>query len=189
MQKNMKKIWDVCKQLGGHCVGPKKRQYLAQVLNDPSIEEWNEAMEKTGGEGGCEATIIGRMDQTEYDGKKFTLIDETSQVDYPFKSRNFDEQERKEGLYKAHLLFHDEGTMHQVFRKFGNNRSVPKGRAKKELWHRALTVQLREAERIHYNSVSQLMLNMYTWGKMPMHMQINETFKIDKKNARKAPKP
>lgn len=37
-QKDMRKVWDVCRQLGGHCIGPKRRQYLAQVPNDPSIE-------------------------------------------------------------------------------------------------------------------------------------------------------
>ena len=42
----MKQIWDTCKQIGGHCTGQQKKQYLAQVLNDPSTEEWNLAMAK-----------------------------------------------------------------------------------------------------------------------------------------------
>ena len=79
------------------------------MLNDPSIEEWNEAMKKTGGEGGREATVIGRMGVNDYDGKHFPLIKNTNQVAYPLKSTYLDEQEKKEGEYKTHLLFNCEG--------------------------------------------------------------------------------
>ena len=65
-------------------------------------------MKKTGGEGGCEATIIGKIEQEDYDGKSFPLIKETHQVDYPLNSRYYDEQEKKKGQYKAHILFNGE---------------------------------------------------------------------------------
>ena len=155
------------------------------MLNDPSTEEWNIAMAKPGGEGGCEATVVGHLDQTTYDGKYFPFIKDTNQVDYPYQSRYFDEQEKKEGFYKARQLFDDEGLIHQVFRNFGNNRSVPKGRTEKELWHRALTIPFREVETIKYNPVTKLLCGMYAWGRMPMNMQISETFKIDKKQLEK----
>ena len=116
------------------------------------------------------------------------MIKDIHQIDYAFNSRYYAEQEKKEGQYKAHLLFNCEGAMHQVFRSAGNNRSVPKGRTEKELWHRALTVQLRESEQLVYNPITQLLQNMYSWGRMPMQMQVSETFKINKKNGKKCTK-
>ena len=145
-------------------------------------------MAKSGGEGGCEAIVVGNLDHTSYDGKFFPFIKDTNQVDYPYHSRYFDEQEQKEGIYKARQLFDDVGLIHQVFRKFGNNRTVPKGRAEKELWHRALTIPFREEEKMEYNPIPKLLSGMYEWGKMPMNMQISETFKVDKKNGKKGTK-
>ena len=42
--------------------------FMAQALNDPSVDEWNNALMKSGGEGGCKAEVIGKYKEDEHNG-------------------------------------------------------------------------------------------------------------------------
>ena len=48
-------------------------------MNDPSLDEWNRALSKSGGEGRCKAEVIGKYNEGEYTGIEFNFLEENIQ--------------------------------------------------------------------------------------------------------------
>ena len=61
--KDWRSLWEYSRELGCTSRGSKKRNYKDVKRTDPTIEEWSKAMAQSGGEGGCEATVIATDDK------------------------------------------------------------------------------------------------------------------------------
>ena len=73
----------------------EKNQFTAQVLDDPSIDEWNRALMKSGGEGGCKAEVIGKYKEDEYNGIELNFMKEYIQSAEPMEKSDQEVTEEK----------------------------------------------------------------------------------------------
>ena len=55
--------WHLCRVLGGTGNRGRKRCVRDVVRNGPMVEEWVVAMQKSGGDGGCEAVEVWRQEE------------------------------------------------------------------------------------------------------------------------------
>ena len=91
----------------------KKRNVKDTIREDPSSVEWAQAMAKTGGEGGCEATVIKYLQENEeYDRKEIIQVPNEGTT-----------QEEKVICYPDELM--------EAIKKMKYKRAVPQNRARK----------------------------------------------------------
>ena len=121
--KDLRRSWQACRVLGGTGARGRKRNIREVVRNDPSVDEWQVAMDKKGGEGGCEAKEIWRREDKElegYDRKELAQV-----------------KGARAGAEAEREWFCQPEELGERLRVMKYRRCVPVNRAPKELYHMA----------------------------------------------------
>ena len=145
--------------MGGQNVGARKRRFRQVKRQDPTVDQWAEALATAGKDGGCQATEVARG------GAEDPLPvagDVTAEI-----------RDGEDGDDEAVSL----RILQRLLRMSKNNRSVPQGRIIKEVWQ-YLLAQNTSVARI----IMQLLCEIRVTGRAPKRWHVSQTAQLDKNN-------